>query len=161
MAKSVFYSFHYERDNWRVQQVQQMGALEEGAAFTPQDWEKVRYQTDAAIERWIHNQMAYTRAVIVMVGRETAQRDWVRYEIEKAWNEKRPLVGVRIHALRDTNQRTDTSGVNPFQMLRLPGGVTVADYVDLHNPSGYTSQDVYADIKRNLSGWVDRAYRRS
>ena len=28
MAKSVFYSFRYDHDAWRVQQIIQMGALE-------------------------------------------------------------------------------------------------------------------------------------
>ncbi|WP_353939677.1 TIR domain-containing protein [Micromonospora sp. b486] len=29
--------------------------------------------------------MAYKKAVIVLVGQETASRPWVIYEIEKAW----------------------------------------------------------------------------
>lgn len=31
MAKSVFYSFHYDRDAWRVQQIIQMGALHDAS----------------------------------------------------------------------------------------------------------------------------------
>ena len=95
MAQSVFFSFQYEPDNWRVQQVMNMGAISGGSAFTPQDWESVRYKTDAAIEKWIHDQMLYTKAVIVLVGATTSKSRWVKHEIIKGWNDKRPLLGGR------------------------------------------------------------------
>ena len=68
MTKSVFFSFQYEPDNWRVQQVMKIGAISGDSAFTPQDWEAVRRNTDNAIKNWIHRQMRYTSAVIVLVG---------------------------------------------------------------------------------------------
>jgi hypothetical protein len=46
-------------------------------------------------------------------------------------------------------------------MVNLKGGGTVADYVTLHNPTGSTSQQIYASINSNLSSWVDNAYKRS
>ncbi|MEZ5378224.1 MAG: TIR domain-containing protein [Acidimicrobiales bacterium] len=161
MAQSVFFSFDYGRDNWRVQQVLNMGAVEGGAAFTPQDWEEVREDTDEAIEEWIRVQMLYTRAVIVLVGNDTADSKWVKYEITKAWNEKRPLVGIRIHGLKNAEQKTDAAGVDPFSLVGLKGGGTVADYVTLHNPAGSTSNAVYDNIKNNMEGWVGNAYKRS
>lgn len=161
MAQSVFFSFDYDRDNWRVQQVQNMGAVEGGVAFTPQDWETVRYKTDQAIEKWIADQMAYTRAVIVLVGHETANSRWVRYEITKAWNDKRPLVGVAIHGLADSNSHTDTAGPDPFARVKFKSGGTLADYVRVHTPNGSTSQQVHASIRANLETWVANAYKRS
>ena len=50
MAKSVFYSFHYDRDAWRVQQIIQMGALEGQPILNAQQWEEVKRKGDAAIE---------------------------------------------------------------------------------------------------------------
>lgn len=161
MAKSVFYSFHYDRDAWRVQQIINMGVLENQQILSAQDWESVKQQGDAAIEDWIDDQMAYKRAVVVLVGAQTASRRWVRYEIAKAWDDKRPLVGVRIHGLADSNGNTDSWGADPFANVQLKGGGTVADYVTLHNPSGYDSKSIHADIAANLETWVDSAYRRS
>ena len=117
MAQSVFFSFEYEHDNWRVQQVMKMGAVTGGSAFTAQDWEAVRLRTDAAIEKWIHEQMLYTRAVIVLVGAHTAKSRWVRHEIIKAWNDKRPLLGVRIHNLLDKNGYSSSWGDDPFAAI--------------------------------------------
>lgn len=161
MAKSVFFSFGYDRDNWRVQQVINMKAIEGGAVFTPQDWESVRYKTDATIERWIHDQMAWTRAVVVLVGRQTAESKWVRHEIAKAWDDKRPMVGVRIHGLKNADQQVDVAGANPFEKVKLEGGGTVANYVALHNPAGSVSTQVHASIKQNVESWVANAYKRS
>lgn len=93
-TKTVFYSFHYERDVHRVQLVRQIGALEGQPLLGAQQWEAVRRQGEQAIKDWIDKQMAYKRAVVVLIGQETASRPWVLYEIEKAWRDKKPLVGV-------------------------------------------------------------------
>ncbi|MEU6138074.1 TIR domain-containing protein [Nocardioides sp. NPDC047086] len=161
MAKSAFFSFHYDRDAWRVQQVMQMGKLEEQEILSPQKWEQVKRQGDQAIKNWIADQMKYKSAVVVLVGAQTAGRRWVKHEIAYAWDNKKPLVGVRINGLSDRNGNTDLKGANPFNEVNLKGGGTVGEYVSLHSPGGSTSQQVYANIKANLSDWVDGAYKRS
>lgn len=161
MARSVFYSFHYDRDAWRVQQIINMGAVEGQTILNAQEWEAVKRQGDSAIQKWIKDQMAYKSAVVVLVGAQTANRPWVRYEIAYAWDNYKPLVGIRIHGLSDRKGKTDLSGDNPFSQVTLKGGGTVGDYVPLYTPAGYTSQQVYADIKNNLSTWVGNAHKRS
>ena len=158
---AVFYSFHYERDSWRVQQVTNMGQVEGQRILNAQEWEEVKQQGNAAIEKWIADQMAYKAAVVVLVGAQTATRPWVRHEITYAWNNRKPLVGVRIHGLADRNGNTDSSGADPFVSVTFKGGGSLADYVPIHNPSGWNSQAVYADIKANLTTWVAGAYKRS
>lgn len=158
---AVYYSFHYERDNWRVQQVMKMGQLEGQPLLNSQSWEAVRRRGDKAIEQWIDEQMKYKSAVVVLVGAETDTRTWVRFEIAKAWDERRPLVGVRIHGMADWRGGTDRVGGNPFLKVGLQGGGTVADYVPLYEPRGITSSDTYALIKANLKTWVASAYKRT
>jgi hypothetical protein len=161
MARSVFFSFHYDRDYWRVQQILNMGAVEGQPILNSQDWEAVKRQGGKAIEKWIDEQMKYKSAVVVLVGAQTAQRPWVQYEIKKAWNEKRALVGIRIHGLADVNGNTDVVGANPFDGIGLQGGGTIGNYVTLYNPAGSNSQAVYASIKANIESWVDNAYKRT
>jgi len=161
MAKTVFYSFHYDNDSWRVQQVSNMGVVEGQPILNSQEWEAVKQQGDTAIQEWIDEQMSYKKAVVVLIGSETADRRWVQYEIAKAWDAKKPLVGIRINGLADSSGATDSAGANPFSKVSLQGGGTVADYVPVYNPSGSTSQAVYADIKANITSWVDGAYSRS
>lgn len=160
MAKSVFYSFHYQRDYWRVQQIMNMGALEGQAILNSQRWEEVKRKGDAAIEEWIATQMAYKKAVVVLVGAQTAGRPWVLHEITKAWNDKKPLVGIRVHGLADSSGNADSSGANPFARISFRGGGTLADHVPLYTPSGSDSHMVYASIKANIDSWVNSAYAR-
>lgn len=161
MAKSVFYSFHYARDSWRVQQIVKMGALEGQPILNAQEWEEVLRKGDAAIEKWIGEQMSYKKAVVVLVGAETADRPWVKHEITKAWNDKKPLVGIRINGLADSAGKTDSAGANPFSKVSFKNGGTLADYVPLHTPTGADSKAVYANIEANIGTWVDSAYTRS
>jgi hypothetical protein len=158
---AVFYSFYYQRDAWRVQQVANMGAVEGQRMLNSQQWEAVKRGGDQAIENWIAEQMKYKSAVVVLTGAQTASRPWVRYEITKAWRERRPLVGIRIHGLADRAGKIDSSGPNPFSQVRLTTGQTIADYVPLYTPSGRNSQAVYANISENLESWVRSAYKRT
>lgn len=159
---AVFFSFHYERDAWRVQQILNMGALEGQTILNAQAWEEVKRKGDAAIENWIANQMSYKTAVVVLIGTQTAGRPWVRHEITKAWDDKRPLVGVRIHGLADQTGRTDPAGADPFAAVRFKDGSgSLADYVPVYTPSGSTSQQVHASITANLKTWAASGYKRS
>ncbi len=99
MAKFVFYSFHYDRDAHRVQLVRNINALEGQPLLNSQKWEEVLRKGDKAIGDWIRAQMAYKKGVIVLIGQQTAGRKWVEYEINQAWSDKRPFLGVRIHGL--------------------------------------------------------------
>lgn len=45
---AVFYSFHFDRDSWRVQQIENMGALDGQPILNAQDWEKVKARGEAA-----------------------------------------------------------------------------------------------------------------
>lgn len=161
MAKTVFYSFHYGHDAWRVQKVLQIGAVEGQRLLNSQDWEAVRRRGQKAIQEWIDKQMSYKSTVVVLIGAHTAERPWVEYEITKAWNDKRGLLGVRIHGLADSIGGRDRAGKNPFADVALRGGGTVADHVPVFSPAGSTSAEVYSSIRDNLTRWVDQAYRRA
>lgn len=159
---AVYYSFHYARDAWRVQQIVNMGAIEGQPILNAQDWESIKRRGDQAIRDWIEEQMKYKSAVVVLVGAETSTRRWVKYEITKAWNDKRPLVGIRVNGLADSNGKVDPLGGNPFAAVTFDSGTgSLADYVPLFAPSGVTSSQVYASIKDNLASWIARAYKRS
>lgn len=160
MVHSIFASFHYGKDAHRVQQVLNMGAIEGDSRLIPQKWESVRRKTDDAIERWIHQQMLYKRAIVVMVGAETASRPWVAYEIRKAWDDGRPLVGIRIHGLKNLDGRTSSLGDNPFAKVRLQSGAWLDSKVELHNPVGSDSKAVYKSITDNIDSWITRARKR-
>jgi hypothetical protein len=150
---SVFYSFHFDNDVFRVQQIRNMGIVDGDTPVSANDWETIKRRGDAAVESWIDENMKWRRCVVVLIGEETASRRWVRYEIGKAWDEGRGLVGVRIHNLKDPRYGTSGAGPNPFEKIKLKSGNTVANYVTVHDPW----YDAYSEIKSNLADWVDAA----
>jgi hypothetical protein len=166
MARSSFVSFHYHRDYWRVQQILNMGALDGQTELPSQDWEKVKAKGRAAVEDWIDEQMKYKQAVIVLIGQETAARPFVKYEIERAWAIKKPLLGIRIHGLKDKAQTTDAAGANPFSQFSLGNGFTYASYVPVYDPKDHTgksapdSKDIHAAINANIAQWAGSGYKR-
>lgn len=66
--RQIFYSFHYANDVMRVQQIRNIGALEDNKPVAPNVWEEVRRRGDAGIKRWIDDNMAYRSCVVVLVG---------------------------------------------------------------------------------------------
>jgi len=151
MAKSVFYSFHYDRDVHRVQLVRYINALEGQPVLNSQDWEKVRRGGQAAIKNWIDEQMAYKKAVIVLIGRETAERPWVIYEIEKAWAGKKPLLGIRIHGLSSLGT-VDSAGTNPFDKADV-GSVPVFDPTVTDWYGKIDSKATYNALSNSIESW--------
>ena len=51
--KQVFYSFHFDNDVFRVQQIRNIGALEGNTPVSANEWEKVKGRGQKAIETWI------------------------------------------------------------------------------------------------------------
>jgi hypothetical protein len=151
MAKSVFYSFYYDHDVHRIQLVRNVNALDAQPILNPQEWEKVERGGDAAIKKWIHDQMAYKKAVIVLIGKHTAGRPWVIYEIEKAWADKKPLLGIRIHGLSSLGV-VDTAGPNPFDKADV-GSIPVFDPTTIDWTRKIDSKKTYAKLKDNLEYW--------
>jgi hypothetical protein len=155
--ESVFYSFHFDNDVFRVQQIRNMGVIEGDEPVSPNEWESVKGRGPAAIERWIDDNMKRKRCVVVLVGSETARRPWVRHEIIKAWNDNRGLVGIHIHNLKCPREGRCTKGANPFGTIKFKDGTPLSDFIDCHDP-GY---DAYQNIEESLEDWVDAAIRES
>lgn len=158
MARKVFFSFYYAGDGWRASQVRNMGALEGNAPCSDNDWEQVKKGGEKGIEKWIADQLVGRSCTVVLVGGETANRKWVIHEIQESWNAKKGVVGIRIHNLKDRNGSTGSYGSNPFEKLTLQNGAKrLSSIVKLYDPSGWTSTDVYKNIKENIASWVEEA----
>ncbi|MFG2167461.1 TIR domain-containing protein [Micromonospora chersina] len=160
MAKSVFYSFHYERDVHRVQLVRYINALEGQPLLNGQRWEEVRRKGPKAVQDWIHGQMAYKKAVIVLIGQDTANRPWVIYEIEKAWFDKKPLLGIRIHGLSSLGS-IDRQGSNPFDKAKVGTGIPIFDPTVKDWRGNTDSQATYRNLASNLLSWSEKGVVRA
>jgi len=151
MARRVFFSFHYERDIWRAGVVRNSWVTQpnrETAGFRDAAaWEEVKRKGDAAIKKWIRDQMNGSSVTVVLIGTETSTRPYVKYEIQHSWDKRNGLIGVYVHNIRDKNRRTEPKGADPFEAINWKNFLTYDWVVD----DGYN----------NLGDWVEQAYQRA
>lgn len=158
MARKVFFSFHYIPDGARASQVRNMGALEGNSPVSDNDWETVKRGGDSAIQKWIDEQLNGRSCTVVLIGENTAGRKWIKYEIEKSWNDEKGVLGIYIHNLKDLNGNQARKGRNPFDDLTMKRDSTkLSSIVRAYDPPYSISTDVYAYIKQNLASWVEQA----
>lgn len=156
MARRVFNSFHYKPDVHRVSQIRQMGAIEGQPILSSNKWEEVEQGGEAAIKKWIDEQMKGKSCNVVLIGSATAGRKWVDYEIKKAWEDGKGVCGVYIHGLKDLFGKQTIQGANPFKGFTV-GERSLSSIVKAHNPPYTDSKAVYDYIKTNLPEWVEEA----
>src|SRR6266516_6647582 len=99
MARRVFFSFHYERDVWRAAIVRNSWLTKERQAagfFDAGIWEEAKKKGETAIKAMIDNALKNTSVTVVLLGRYTANRDYVKYEIVKSIERGNGILGVRI-----------------------------------------------------------------
>ena len=160
--RRTFYSFHFDNDAWRAGQVRNIGTTEHDEPVSDNAWEQVKRGGDAAIQKWINDQMATRSCVIVLIGSQTANRKWINNEIAKAWEDKKGLLGIYIHRLLNQDGKASTKGSNPFNYIKLKNGLTIANYpqtATAYDPPYSDSKDVYGYIKDRLEGWVESAIK--
>ena len=156
MGRRVFYSFHYDVDNWRASQVRNIGAIEDNPPASPNDWEEVKRGGDAGIQRWIDGQLGGRSCTVVLIGSGTAGRKWIDYEIKTSWNSGNGLLGVHIHGLKNKEKLQSAQGANPFATFFI-GTLNLSSIVPSHNPPYSRSEDVYAHICANMENWIEQA----
>lgn len=156
MAKKCFLSFHYKDDCWRVSQVKKIGAIEEQPLLDSNDWESIKKKGDAAIEKWIADNMEGKKCLVVLVGAKTAGRRWVKHEIKKAWKDGLGVLAINIHNLKNSDGEQSDKGSSPFTGLTVDGEAVTGKVYD---PPYKISTNVYDHIKENISSWIDDAIK--
>jgi hypothetical protein len=121
LPRRVFFSFHFQRDAWRVGQVRNCWVAKANHEATPfldgVDWEKIQRRGDAAVKGWIDDQISGTSVTAVLIGTETYARPWVRYEIAKSFMRGNGMLGIQIHNQADAQRNTCVAGPNPFDYI--------------------------------------------
>ena len=106
--RRVFFSFKYEdvsramivRNSWITQGKEAAGFVDAA------NFEEIKRQGDAAILRWINNQLNGTSVTVVLVGQDTCNSRWVRYEIKRSIEIGNGLLGIDISKIKDFQGNT-------------------------------------------------------
>ena len=131
MARRVFFSFHYQRDIWRVNQIRNLPNIIGVAAAGFQDaslWEESKRKGDDAIKKMIDGALNNTSVTVVFIGYKTAGRKFINYEIAESSERGNGIVGIQIHHLKDKDGTTDSPGSIPSKLES--GGYKIYRYVD-------------------------------
>lgn len=163
MARRVFFSFHYEKDIFRVSQVRNSGLIKGGykqSGFIDHaEWEQLERQGEAAVKRWINSQLDGATVTVVLIGPETANRPWVNYEIKRSHELGLGLLGIYIHQLKcPRNGMSWFKGDNPFSKVVVEDHwlipKTLADTVRVYD---WVDNDGY----NNMGRWIEEAAQRA
>jgi len=134
-----------------------MGKVEGNKPISDNDWEAiVNRGRDETIQNWIDEQLKYKSCTIVLVGKETANRKWIKYEIKKSWEIGNAVLGIHVHNLKDSDSKKSLKGKNPFCDPEVDKE-NFSKIVKCYDPPYTISNDVYAYIKDNISDWVEVA----
>lgn len=157
MARQIFYSFHFTNDVMRVQQIRNIGVIEGNKPVTPNKWEEIKSGGDPSITKWIDDNIARSSCVVVLIGEETYKSRWVKYEIRKAWDDHKGLVGVYIHNLKDPRYGASVKGKNPFEFISLKNGKKLSEYVPVYD----AGTDAYNWIAKYIDQVVEKGIQAS
>lgn len=142
MARRAFFSFKYEdvqramvvRNSWVAQGREAAGFIDAA------EFEKLKRQGDEVVKRWINEQLRGTSVTVVLVGAETCDSKWVKYEIEQSKARGNGLLGVDISKIRDLDGNTTE------RCGKIPAGY----------PFYLWKKD---DGYNNLGSWIEKAAR--
>lgn len=148
MTRKVFYSFHFDNDNWRAGQVRNIGTVEGDKPVNGNKWEDVKNRSESTIKSWIDDNLKDKSYLVVLIGEKTSERKWVNYEINRAWELGKAVCGIYIHKLEDVFGRQSPKGKNPL-----------AGYMPIFESSYSSSKYVYDDIKSNIADLVEEAIK--
>ena len=162
MARKVFFSFHYQRDAVRAGQVRNSNVvtnriIETSNFIDAAKWESVKRNGETAIRNWILSQMHGTSVTVVLIGAQTSQRKWIKYEIDESLKRGNGLLEIYIHNCPLFNGSCDFKGKSPFENLTVE-----RNGVNRRLSEIYFSYDwVNDDGRTNLGTWIENAARQA
>lgn len=161
MARRAFFSFHYENDVWRANIVRNSWVTKEdreAAGFVDAaDFEEVKKGGDAAIKRWIDNQLTGTSVTVVLIGSDTSNRPYVQYELQQSYSRGNGLLGIYIHQLKDRHGNTSSKGANTFGEIGKDASGNAVYFSTSYPCYDWVDNDGY----NNLGKWIEEAAKKA
>lgn len=174
MIRKVFFSFRFQDDIFRVNQVRNMGQFETVNNFNDHaEYEKLKHQTDGVIKKWIDKQLHGASVTCVLIGTKTHTSKWVDYEIRKSIELGKGVFGIYIHNLKDQNGSYSQKGKNPIDkpyirfITNRSFNTTTEEFfftqneLQAYEPTHNSYITAYQSIKRNLVHWIENAAKQA
>lgn len=151
--RRVFFSFHYARDAWSVGQIRNSWVARPSHEAQPfldkAKWEQIKKRGDQAIRTWINAQLTGTSVTVVLIGPQTLNRRWVRYEIDRTLQQGKGLIGITMEGMRQANGSLDNwTRYDAYGPFRMPNN-SAPIYSWLHDNG-----------RASISNWIESAARK-
>jgi|ERR1051325_5308921 hypothetical protein len=158
MARRVFFTFHYQNDIFRVNTIRNHWLTKpnrESAGYWDHSlWEETKLKGKKALENLIDSGLNKASVTAILIGAETAGREWVNYEIKRSHDLGKGIIGVYIHQIRSANtSRIDPRGRNPLDDFYIESGYSRTYLSSLYPTYDWVTNDGY----NNFSSWVETA----
>ncbi len=123
MARSIFFSFHYEdvssfranvvRNSWLTMRDRSANFIDKSM------WEEAEKKGISFLQALIEKGLKGTSVTAILVGTETFSRRWVKYEIVKSFTEGKGLLPIYINRIPSKNEGIKAKGINPLERLAV------------------------------------------
>lgn len=156
MARRVFFSFHYENDVWRANVVRNSWVTQDrkSAGFIDAaDFEEIKKGGESTIKKWIREQLEGTSVTVVLIGSDTCNRDYVKYELEKSWEKGNGILGIYIHGIKDKDGYTSKKGDNSFGQIFTSSKDDKKYFFERFKTYDWVSDNGY----QNMGDWIEKA----
>jgi len=160
MARKAFFSFHYKNDVWRANQVRNSWVTKdskEAAGFIDAvDFEKVEKEGEEAVKKWINKQLEGTSVTVVLIGSDTSNRSYVKYELQRSYDKGNGMLGIYIHKLKDKDGNTSTKGSNQFGEIGKDSTGNAVYFSIAYSCYDWVDDDGY----NNMGKWIEAAAKK-
>ena len=161
MARRVFFSFHYKNDVVRANQVRNSWVTKEdreAAGFIDAaEFEKIKDQGEAAIKRWIKQQLSGTSVTAALIGTDTSNREYVKFELQESYAKGNGMFGIYIHQCKDLDGKTSSKGSNSFGEIGKDSNGKPVYFSVAYPCYDWVADDGY----KNLGSWVEAAAKKA
>ena len=156
--RKVFPSYDWDEDVWRVNQIMNLPKIIgiENMGFMKNVPNEEVKKSDAAIQRWIDDNLVGCSCLVVFVGEKTYQSRWVKYEIEQAGKQGMGRLLISLEGVKNRDGIPSHGGPDPYAANGL--------YVPRGTPNAYevfSYRWIADDGLNNIGYWIDDACQRA
>lgn len=163
MARQVFFSFHYQNDIFRVNTIRHHWLTKadrsEAGYWDHSLWESTKLRGKQALRDLIESGLKGSTVTAVLIGSQTAGREWVNYEIQRSHELGKGMFGIYINQIKCAGTSSvDPRGRNPFSDHYTSDSVwTRQSLASIYPVYDWVANDGY----NNFGSWVENAARQS
>ena len=122
MKNKIYFSFHYCSDIDRVNQVKAVWLSQKDCEATGR-WDDEKFMTifnakgKPGVYPYIDALRKGTSLTVVLIGDQTADSDFTKYELEKSIQEKIPIFAIHLRGLTNKKGVPSPKGRNPLDVF--------------------------------------------